>query len=517
MKSFNLIDEEWIPCLLLNGETKDLSLRDTIEMAPQIREIFSPSPLITASLQRLLMAVLWRVFRMEELRQWKDLWRVGSFDRKVTGEYLDQWHHRFNLLDENRPFYQLSTLELSKRTPLKRLGWEYAVGNNGTLFDHSSDDVLSAVDPADAARWVVTTQCFAASSGKSETIHTKDSPWSRGAILFLQGDNLFQTLTLNLLGLLRNDFPTSREDQPVWEREAEWEHAHSLIPLGIFEYLTWQSRSIKLLMDQNGDLKECYFAQGRAVVESFKQEPAYVYKKDAKLGYLPWQFDEGRVLWRDSHTLFNLAKDSSYALPESLQRLGQLTREMSIDRKHLYQLQVLGQSLETGQPTIRFWRNERLPLRPEYLDNKPLLDALREAVDLSEKYFSSLMASTYLLARLLLEFTTNRQPDKKDVRNLANHWQVDSIYWSQLEAPFSKLLIELPADESESDEEDRQYGQRVMPEWTSWLERAAKSAFLVAANGVDGSSRGLKALAKAESSFAANVKKLAVGDCQESR
>jgi CRISPR system Cascade subunit CasA len=510
MKSFNLIDKEWIPCLLMNGEAKDLSLRDTIERAPEIREIFSPSPLITASLQRLLMAILWRVSRIEELSEWKKLWKIGEFERTSTTEYLSQWHHRFDLLDENRPFYQLSSLELSKRTPIKRLGWEYAVGNNGTLFDHTSDDVLTSVEPPDAARWVVTTQCFAASSGKSETIHTKDSPWSRGAILFLQGDNLFQTLALNLLGLLRKDFPISMEDQPVWERETEWQPAHSLVPLGIFEYLTWQSRAIKILLEQDGDLKECYFAQGRALIESFKHEPSYVYRKDTKLGYLSWQFDEGRVLWRDSHTLFNLAKDSTFVLPESLQYLGQLTREKSINRKHLYQLQVLGQALETGQSTIRFWRNERLPLRPEYLDNKPLLDTLREAIDLSEKYFTLLMKATYLLARLLLEFTTSRHPDKKDVNNLINHWQVDSIYWSQLEAPFSKLLIELPTDKSESDDVDREYGTRVMPEWNAHLNRTARAAFLVATNGVDGSSRGLKALAKAESMFAANVRKLLV-------
>ena len=28
MKSFNLIDKEWIPCLFLNGESRNLSIRE---------------------------------------------------------------------------------------------------------------------------------------------------------------------------------------------------------------------------------------------------------------------------------------------------------------------------------------------------------------------------------------------------------------------------------------------------------------------------------------------------------
>jgi hypothetical protein len=30
----------------------------------------------------------------------------------------------------------------------------------------------------------------------------------------------------------------------------------------------------------NGELRECYLAQGRAISEEFKREPAYAYEKD---------------------------------------------------------------------------------------------------------------------------------------------------------------------------------------------------------------------------------------------
>jgi CRISPR system Cascade subunit CasA len=508
MKSFNLIDRQWIPCLFLNGETRDLSLRQTLAEADLIREIFSPSPLITASLQRLLMALLWRVFPLTDTSSWKDLWRVGRFNLHQLGQYLDCWHERFDLLHPEKPFYQLAKLNLKRKTPLKRIAFEFASGNNGTLFDHSFDEDRPAINPSDVARWLVSIQCFAPSGGKSETEHTKDSPWSRGAIIFVQGDNLFQTLLLNLLGLIRDDFPVSSLDMPSWEREGDWQASQSELPLGIYEYLTWQSRAVRIFPDENGDLRECYLAQGRGIKEDFKLEPTYAYVKDQKAGLRSWQFNEARVLWRDSHVLFNLSSDAPYLVPRALHHLANLTSRNLLNRRHLYQLQVLGQSLETGKPNIKFWRNERLPLSTDYLNNKLLLDALRQAVKLSEDYAEVLIKATFTLARLMLEFTSGRNPDKKDVADKVRHWQPDAIYWAHLETPFRKFMVDLPDDCFIDDEEEENYGRRVMPAWISILDQSARTAFHKASLSLDGSSRGLKALAIAERAFAAKLNQL---------
>ena len=97
-------------------------------------------------------------------------------------------------------------------------------------------------------------------------------------------------------------------------------------------------------------------------------------------------------------------------------------------------------------------------------------------------------------------------------------WQPDSMYWSQLEAPFKKLLLSLPTDRSDPDEYDEyEYGRQAMPEWASTLSRTTRSAFLNAAKSLDGSSRGLKALAIAERSFNAKMNKLSAGINQQSQ
>ena len=501
MPSFNLLDEKWVPCVMTSGEARDLSLRNALVEADQLRELFDASPLVTAAIHRLLLAVLWRVFPLRGLAQWKTLWQSRRFDAAKLDAYFDRWRERFDLLHPEKPFYQLGDLTLSRRTPLKRLGWEFAAGNNGTLFDHSSDDDRPAIPSKVAARWIVATHCFAASGGKSETIHTKDSPLSRGAVILMQGENLFETLSLNLLNLLRTDFPQSDEDLPAWEKAADWEPQHDQTPDGMLEYLTWQSRAIKLLPDENGDLRECHFAQGRALREDFRTEPAYAYKRDTKLGLLVWQFNEGRVLWRDSHSLFNLSDDSPFQIPQALHHLAKLVRERVLDRQRLYRLQILGQSLESGQPTIHFWRNERLPLSADYLNEKPLLDKLREAVTLSEVVARVLQSGVYSLAKALLEFIADRQPDKKDVQQMTTHLQTESFYWSQLESPFKHLLTSLPSDQTKGDEGETVYGKHAMADWARVLERTVNDAFHTATRSLDVSSRALKAVAVAERGF----------------
>jgi CRISPR system Cascade subunit CasA len=469
--------------------------------AEQVRELFDASPLITASLHRLLLALLWRCFPLRSLAEWKTLWQAGRFDAAKLDAYFEQARENFYLLHPEKPFYQLHSLELGKRTPLRRLGWEFAAGNNATLFDHSSDDDRPAIDPKVAARWIVTTHCFAASAGKSETIHTKDSPWARGAAILMHGDNLFETLALNLLNLLRTDFPQSEQDQAVWEKLAPWKPEHDQTPDGLLEYLTWQSRAIRLLPDENGQLRECYFAQGRSIIESFKIEPTYAYERDKKLGLLVWQLKEGRAMWRDSHALFNLSVDGPFQIPQALHHLARLVRENTLERERLYRLQVLGQCLESGQPTIHFWRNDRLPLSAEYLNEKALLDKLRAAIDLGEDTAKALQSGVYSLARALLEFISGRQPDKKDIQQMAAHLQTESFYWSQLETHFKRLLTDLPNDRSRDEDGETVYGDRVLADWARVLRSTASEAFHIATRSLDGSSRALKAVAIAQGSF----------------
>ena len=90
--SFNLIDQPWIPCTMPDGSHVELSLQGTLLQAHEIREIFDQSPLVTAALHRLLLAILHRNFGPASRSEWQTLWQAKRFDSARLGSYFSGWH-----------------------------------------------------------------------------------------------------------------------------------------------------------------------------------------------------------------------------------------------------------------------------------------------------------------------------------------------------------------------------------------------------------------------------------------
>jgi CRISPR system Cascade subunit CasA len=470
--------------------------------AEQVRELFDASPLITASLHRLLLALLWRCFPLRSLAEWKTLWLAGRFDEAKLGMYFDQWHERFDLLHPEKPFYQRGDFSSDKKSALKKLVNEFASGSNGTLFDHSWDKDRPAINAAVAARWLVASQCFGLGGGQSFTgLNFTDCPWTRGAIILFQGNNLFETLSFNLLSLINPNFPGVGDDKPVWELQENWQPKKNQQPNGLSNYLTWQSRSVRLALDEKGALRECDYAQGNVLAENFKSEPMYAYHRSDQAGFRVWQFDKGKVMWRDSHSLFDLSAQSPLQLPAAFNFLARLSRDGVLDKRRPCTLHILGQCTQSGKAIVHFWRSERLPLTAEYLIEKKLLDKLGDAITVSNKVVSILDNSVEMLARNLLKFISDRKPEQKDVQQMAAHLQTESFYWSQLETHFKRLLTDLPNDRSRDEDGETVYGNRVLADWSRVLRSTANEAFHIATRSLDGSSRALKAVAIAQGSF----------------
>lgn len=501
--TFNLLDEPWIPVVMKSGESRELSLRDALVEAQQVREVFDASPLVTASLHRLMLALLWRVFPLRGLASWKTLWQADQFDVSKLNAYFDQWHERFDLLHPEKPFYQRGDFSSDKKTPLKKLVNEFSSGSNGTLFDHSWDKDRPTINAALAAQWLVASQCFGLGGGQSFTgLNFTDCPWTRGAIILLQGNSLFETLCLNLLNLINSNFPAAGEDKPLWELDENWDPKKRQSLNGVAEYLTWPTRSIKLSISEDGEIRECYFAQGNVLPEGFTDEPLYAYRRNDQEGLRVWQFDKEKVVWRESHALFDLSDNAPFRIPAAFNYVARLAREGVFPSRRPYRLQILGQCTESGKAIVHFWRSETLPLHFEYLNDKSLLDKLRAAITLSEDVDKVLYNCVFALAKALFEFTSARTPDlEKDVKPLAKHLNTRAFYWSQLETHFKQLLTDLPDDQSQDEEGETVYGMRALAEWARVLKRTAEDAFQIATRSLDGSSRALKAVAIAQNSF----------------
>jgi CRISPR system Cascade subunit CasA len=482
--SFNLVDEKWIPCVWPDGRASELNMLETLTRAHEIREVFDPSPLVTASLHRFLLAILHRNFGPASTKEWKEIWQSGCFDEKALRDYFNKWHGRFDLFDKEHPFYQFADLDkkVEKLTPLKRLAFEYAAQNNPTLFDHSTDDVRPAFPAKMAARWLLANQTFASTAGKSETIHTKDSPWSRVAVILVNGDNLFETLMFNLIPSSFLSRAISDFGKPVWESTDVLKPAHGFVPDSYLQYLTLPSRAIKLMPveDVSGEVQvaQCLLAQGISVMENFKDDPLLAYREDKNRGRQALQLREKRAVWRDSLALFSIRADSQFRPPSSMRLLAELIEQGVLGRGTQYRLSIYGQNLERGQAKINFWRHERMPLPLDYLDKEDLVEDLKDALHRGEETRGALRSALDELAKVL--------GSREKFGDLVRHLGAERLFWSRLEEPFHVFLTGLPTNRDEAFES-----------WENTLRKTAFGAFEDATRDLDSSARTLRALVKA--------------------
>lgn len=133
---FNLIDEAWIPVRKLSGERVELGIRDTLIQATHIATIEDASPLVTASLHRFLLAVLYRALEgPTDIDQAKAWFRSGLPAERIDA-YLERWRDRFWLFDETHPFFQIPDFEPNAWRAWTVLAAEHNADNAKVLFDH---------------------------------------------------------------------------------------------------------------------------------------------------------------------------------------------------------------------------------------------------------------------------------------------------------------------------------------------------------------------------------------------
>lgn len=491
--SFNLVDKEWIPCIMRDGSSCELGILETLSKADDIKEIFDPSPLATAALHRLLLAVLHRNFGPASVEEWKTMWETGHFNRSILQEYFDKWHSRFDLFDKEHPFYQIAEFRKRKwkRVEVNDLLPEMARGNNPTLFDHTLDDSCVPLDVVVVARNLIALQSFKLGGLSGLGPNFVDAPSARNILFLVQGENLFQTLMLNLVKYNKGEpIPGSDEDRPIWEQD---QPLNSPIPKGYLDYLTWQTLLLRLVSDNSGlRIVGCEVALGRNF-HSNLFDPAVAYRKNVKAGWFGLRFRENRVLWRDSTSLLRITNEESRP-PQITQWLSLLVRRKVVEKSPTYRVDAYG--LGTNQAKIDFWRHEHLPLPLKYFADESLVENLQTALEECEEVRKVLRYALRGFAKGMLP-PPGGNPDKDAVANLVDHLGAERLYWSRLETHFYHLLGELPNGRNEA-----------LNTWTDTLRHTCWDCFEEATRDLDGSARTLRSIVEARRRLGSGLKRV---------
>jgi CRISPR system Cascade subunit CasA len=544
MAIFNLIDEPWIPCLFADRSARDVSLFESLTRAHEIREVYDPSPLVTAALHRLILAVLHRVVDGPRTRDaWAVLWARGNWDEAAVRAYLERWRARFDLFDSRFPFYQTPELRSENAGSPAKLAQQFASGNNATLFDHNSERHGLTLSAPEAARSLVALQAFSVGGlvshlpGEDKLGHksAKGSPLVKGAAALVKGGTLFQTLALNLHQYdcaLAIPVACQGEDRPAWERD-DPTRPGDRTPDGYLDLLTWQSRRVRLVPDENRGQTTVTRA---AVMKGYQLPDGYSLRdaetmlafkanRGAKPGQEAWRvlgFSEDRSLWRDSLALLEAASPES-TRPRVLDWVRDLVSEHKLARTRGAVIPLDLYGMGTDQAKVLLWRHERIPVPAALLETKAFVDRLRQALSLSEevgKLFqpgfeaipgaggkpTSVPRPFRQLADVLLSATraegqTSRAYGKR-LEDLVNHLGPQRAYWARLADPFARFAQQL-ATEVERGES----GEEALLDWSRTVRNAAREAFEEAISGLDGSGRGFHAIAVAQAAFTSGLRR----------
>ena len=271
-KEFNLLHEPWVLVLTPDGEQKELSLLEAFEQAPSLLGLAGELPTQDFAVLRLMLAILHAVVGRQMdgsylplgmagnqpinpgfiKQRWHHLWQQGTLPLQEIKAYLKRYEDRFWLFHPVRPFYQVPSLEKgTEYEGSKLIGTQAESSNKKRLFNQRSGDSKTTLSYAEAVRWLLHLNAYDDTASKPVGKNLPSSGAGRLGRLGLiaaRGNNLFETLMLNLVLLPNGEDRFWESENPTWvaEKAKVDERTPVVVPNNPSELLTLQSRRIVL-------------------------------------------------------------------------------------------------------------------------------------------------------------------------------------------------------------------------------------------------------------------------------
>lgn len=510
---YDLLTEPWIPVRPLDGSpVREVGLREVLLSPERYASVEGETPLVTAALYRLLLAILHRGLKGPQGAREAARWFENGFnpeERARLEAYLDERAARFDLLGDT-PFLQVPDLPLDGfAQSWERLGAEVGSGNTTALFNMSRREgyVPPAISLAQAARRLLEHQNFVLGGlTRKFTYAGSGAPSATSALVMARGQNLRETFSLNLVPYAWQE----GRDAPPWELPPlTMGQMQALYPEGkpqrrpvegVVQGYVWQGRSVKLHPEQDDGRPVVRFiahAEGvpPEVAERFRDPmTATVPLRDGRL--ISLGLNRERAFWRDFEAIVpgraqrvELAEDGTPKTvtgtePQVLDHALKVYRFLK-RRGQQVPLMVFGQVTDQGKIELSRSEAYALPVFEEEQQATP--DAIKTALGSAASVGQALSATTRFLAEHLLSIGA-RKPHKDDVTKLAQSLGGTQAYWAALEFPFRSFLSAL-ADHGD---------KAALDVWNAELDHAARRAWDVAKREAGTDARARRAVHESE-------------------
>lgn len=233
----NVAFYKWIPVVTASGEPKLASLCEVLTEGEKFADL-AVRPHERVSLMRLFLCVAHAA--LDGPKDYDEWCKVPEKLSMAVKKYLEQYRDSFELFHPETPWLQVTGITKSEEgevldgsadnwTPVSKLNFSLATGNNTTLFDHDGISENRRISIGETLLAMLAFQCFSPGglisqvcwngiqSGKS----SKDAPCVPASMLhsFLRGKDLLKTIHLNLPTYEDIQFSYGERafGKPVWE------------------------------------------------------------------------------------------------------------------------------------------------------------------------------------------------------------------------------------------------------------------------------------------------------------
>ena len=514
---FNLIEEPWIRVRTLDAAVEEVSMLELFRSAHSYQALAGELPTQDAAILRLLLAVLHTVFSrvdaqgaqapMEEqppregLRRWEEVWNMGKFPMGPIQSYLEQWKDRFWLYDAEHPFYQwprareLAGPDGDGRLKCKAMKLNASINqsaNKDRIFAERTGTEFETLSDGEAARWLVhmvacddcavkPTNDFNEQTGKNGK-KEKESPgvgWlGKLGIVYAEGDNLFETLMLNLVFWPNGEKKDAVAERPIWEQDQMPGGEREKLPWpdNLAELYTFPSRYV-LLERKEGRVIGCDPVSGpffdrSAPTAALEQMTRRNGNSNPKLSqFCPQTHDRGSFLWQEFDSLMVQGRQGDDTRPGVVRWLHTIQQKKKrIDRSKLVRLHSVGIYYDKNKSSIELIQEDQLDLHMDLLSDLGL--SWRGLISEELHYAEQAAQLIHTLSEELQIAAHGSQTDQKGRpkkseprKNVAD--RASARFYHAMDLSFRAWLRSISAEDSNQEEKRR--------EWREIVRRTAQA------------------------------------------